>query len=149
MEHQKDWDERIDMLLFSIRECPQESLGFSSFELLYGRQVRGPLKIVKEQWFDSPSSTSKTVSQYKNYLQTKLTEVRTIAQTNLKKAQDKMVISELKVTERKFSPGDEVLLYLPIQGTSLKSKFSGPYIVAKKLSNLNYVVHTPDRRKDS
>ena len=35
-EHPKDWDKCIDPLLFAYREAPQESLGLSPFELLYG-----------------------------------------------------------------------------------------------------------------
>ena len=32
----KDWDKYLPALLFAIREVPQESMGFSQFELLYG-----------------------------------------------------------------------------------------------------------------
>ena len=28
----------------------QESLGFSPFELVFGREVRGPLRLLKESW---------------------------------------------------------------------------------------------------
>ena len=44
----KDWDRYLPALLFAIREVPQESLGFSPFELLYGRNVRGPMAILRE-----------------------------------------------------------------------------------------------------
>ena len=44
----KDWDRYLPALLFAYREVPQESLGFSPFELLYGRTVRGPMSILKE-----------------------------------------------------------------------------------------------------
>ena len=54
-----------------------------------------------------------------------------------------------KSVMRSFKPGDKVLLFLPTPGNALHSKFMGPYVVAQKLSPLNYVVHTPDRRKDS
>ena len=36
-EQGKDWDEGIHLLLFAVREAVQESLGFSPFELLFGR----------------------------------------------------------------------------------------------------------------
>ena len=49
-EQVKDRDEGIPLLLFAIRESVQESLGFSPFELVYGREVRGPLKLLKEHW---------------------------------------------------------------------------------------------------
>ncbi len=50
---------------------------------------------------------------------------------------------------RSFSNGDKVLLFLPIPSNPLKSKFSGPYVVSHKLSDHNYVVYTPDRRRDT
>lgn len=49
-EQPKDWDKLIDPLLFTYREVPQESLGFSPFELLYGWPVRGPVQILKQLW---------------------------------------------------------------------------------------------------
>ena len=36
-EQQRDWDEGIPMLLFAVRESVQASLGFSPFELVFGR----------------------------------------------------------------------------------------------------------------
>ena len=45
-------DKYLPALLFAVREVPQESLGFSPFELLYGRDVRGPMAILRELWPD-------------------------------------------------------------------------------------------------
>ena len=45
----KDWDEVIHLLLFAIRESVQESLGFSPFELVFGHNVHGPPKLLKEK----------------------------------------------------------------------------------------------------
>ena len=42
-EEGKDWDKLLPYLLFAYWGVPQASTGFSPFELLYGRQVRGPL----------------------------------------------------------------------------------------------------------
>ena len=47
-ERPNDWDKYLPVLLFAVREIPQESLKFSPFELLYGRNVRGPMQILKE-----------------------------------------------------------------------------------------------------
>jgi hypothetical protein len=49
-EKPNDWDRYIGPLLFAYREFKQDSLGFSSFELVYGSSVRGPLAILKELW---------------------------------------------------------------------------------------------------
>ncbi|KAK7915939.1 hypothetical protein WMY93_011700 [Mugilogobius chulae] len=45
-----DWDQWLPYLLFAYREVPQASTGFSPFELLYGRQVRGPLDLLRDYW---------------------------------------------------------------------------------------------------
>ena len=39
----KDWDKYLSPILFAYREVPQDSLGFSPFDLVYGRTVRGPM----------------------------------------------------------------------------------------------------------
>ncbi len=36
-------------------EVPQASTGFSPFELLYGRQPRGVLDVLRETWEEGPS----------------------------------------------------------------------------------------------
>ena len=38
-EDGKDWDALIPFVLFAYREVPQESTGFSPFELMYGRPL--------------------------------------------------------------------------------------------------------------
>ena len=47
-ERPKDWDKYIDSLLFAYKEVPQESLGFSPIELIYGWPVRGPMQVLRE-----------------------------------------------------------------------------------------------------
>jgi hypothetical protein len=47
-ENEKDWDEGINLLLFAPRESVQESLGVSPFKLVFGHNVRCPLKRLKE-----------------------------------------------------------------------------------------------------
>ena len=49
--------------------------------------------------------------------------------------------------ERKFMTGDRVLAFLPIPGKSLQARFYGPYTVDKQISDVNYIVNTPGRRK--
>ena len=44
-ENPHDWDKYLNAALFAYREVPQESLGFSPFDLIYGRSVHGPMAI--------------------------------------------------------------------------------------------------------
>ena len=60
---EKDLDEGIHLLLFAVRESVQESLGFSPFEQVIEHTVRGPLKLLKEN-FLSDDDSSLNLLQY-------------------------------------------------------------------------------------
>ena len=145
-DHGKDWDEGVPLLLFASREITQESLGFSPFELIFGHTVRGPLKLLKDQWLES--EIKKDVLSYVVSFREKLQDVRKVARDNLEKAQEKMKEHyDRKATLREFKIGDKVLAMLLIPGSPLKARFHGPYVVTKKVGDLDYEIDTPDRRK--
>ena len=151
LESSLDWDEGVNYLLFSIREAPQESLGFSPFEMVFGRILRGPLALVTDEWL-KPSNHSQTltVEQYIRNLKETLNKVRKIASENLSNAQMNMKVNyDRKTKARKFREGDLVMAYFPIPGSPLQSKFHGPYKVVKNSNNNTYVIETPDRKKST
>ena len=144
---EKGYDEGIHLLLFAVRESVQESLGFSPFELVFGHTVRGPLKLLKEK-FLSQEDTPLNLLQYVSDFRSRLLTACEAAKSNLKKAQGKMKQNFDKNTkERSFKSGDKVLALLPIPGRPLQARYFGPYTVEKKGSDLNYIITTPDRRK--
>ncbi|XP_073809789.1 uncharacterized protein [Danio rerio] len=145
-ELEGDWEEGLPWLLFASREVIQESLGFSPAELVFGYNLRGPLAVLKERWLSDSKST--TVPEYFSQFRTRLYRVRELAKQNLEKSQEKMKTwFDKKARERSFSPGDKVLVLLPVSGGSLQARYSGPYEIKRKLSDRDYVIHTSDRRK--
>lgn len=48
--------------------------------------------------------------------------------------------------KRDFSPGEQVLVLLPMTGSILHAKFASPYFIERKLNETNYVVTTTDRK---
>ena len=52
------------------------------------------------------------------------------------------------IQSRSFQPGDQVLALLRVPGKSLQARYFGPYIVKEKVSDLNYIVSTPDWHKN-
>ena len=70
------------MLLFAVMEAVQECLGFSPFELVFGRTVRGPLKLLKEKWLASEPLTN-LLDQVSD-LRHRLTSVCKLVQKNMK-----------------------------------------------------------------
>ena len=144
---EKDWDEGIHLLLFAVRESVQESLGFSPFELVFGHTVRGPLKLLKEKFLSNDDS-SLNLLQYVSDFKDRLSKACEAARTNLKSAQRKMKRwYDENAKERQFMPGDRVLALLPIPGKPLQARYYGPYTVDKQISDVNYIVNTPGRRK--
>ena len=149
IENSKDWDEGVHLLLFAVRESVQESLGFSPFELVFGHAVRGPLLLLKEKWLDEdPEKIS--VLKYVATFKDRLFRAGQIAKRNLQESQSKMKVwYDRKAKSRCFEPGDRVLVLFPVVGNPLQAKYSGPYKVVKKISDTNYLVKTPDRRKET
>ena len=148
LEHNKDWDVGIPLLLFAIRDSVQESLGFSPFELIFGHRVRGPLSVIKDHWLSNDESDN--LLNYILKFKTRLYEACESAKAHLSSAQaimKKHYDKSKKVCPQNYAVGEQVLVLLPVVGSSLSVKYSGPYVIHKKISDLDYVVKTPDRRK--
>ena len=72
-ERPKDWNKYLPALLFTMREVPQESLGFSPFGLMYGRNVKGPMAILRELWSgEAPDEQVLSTCQYIKELRDRL-----------------------------------------------------------------------------
>ena len=85
-EKPRDWDRYLSAVLFAYRESPQESQGFSLFELLYGITVRGPLAILRELWTkENGNPDVKLTYQYIVDLKERLGETCYLAQRMLSK----------------------------------------------------------------
>ena len=146
-EEGKDWDRLLPYLLFAYREVPQASTGFSPFELLYGRNVRGPLDILKESWEASTRSMESVVS-YVLMVQERLEKLRDLVCENLQDAQ-KMQKEwyDRNSRDHEFRPGDQVLILLPTSTNKLLAEWHGPYPVIRKVSDVNYEVKLTDSRR--
>ena len=89
-ERPKDWDKYLPAFLFAVRKVPQESLGYSSFDLLYGRNVRGPMAILRELWSDGVNDEQVlSIYQYVIELRGPLEQTCKLASENLEKVQIK------------------------------------------------------------
>uniref|UniRef100_A0A8C1RHP2 Gypsy retrotransposon integrase-like protein 1 n=1 Tax=Cyprinus carpio TaxID=7962 RepID=A0A8C1RHP2_CYPCA len=142
----KDWEEGLPWLLLAAREVTQESTGFSPNDLVFGHRVRGPLAVLQDKLKCPESPTN--LLEYVNGFRRKLFLACEMAVENLTKAQKKMKSwYDRRAEPRIFSLGDQVLALLPIAGSPFLAKYAGPYTVVRQVSDLNYLVSTPDRRR--
>ena len=133
---EKCWDEGVPLMLYAVRESPQESIGYSPNEVLFGRDISGPLKMVYRSLMEEPRG-SKELTRYVSKLKQKLLEVSQFVQENLQVSQEKMKeVHDRKSLQRKFSVGDRVLLFTPTHKSPLTNKFEGPYLIAGKRGKL-------------
>ena len=56
---------------------------------------------------------------------------------------------DINTSERSFDPGQKVLALFPVPGNPLQARYFGPYVIKEKLSNLNHVLETPDKHKQT
>ena len=138
-ERPKDWDRYINSLLFAYREAPQESTGFSPFEILYGRKVRGPLTILRELWTsDKDNPEVRSTYQYVIDLKEKLSTTCEMVQQALEKSSKRYKrYYDAKAKPRSLQIGDKVLILLPTDNNKLLMQWKGPYPVPWFKTSLN------------
>ncbi|XP_030216443.1 uncharacterized protein LOC115546817 [Gadus morhua] len=148
LETEKGWDEGVPFVLFAAREAVQESLGFSPAELVFGHTLRGPLKSLQGAFLSQDSSPEKDVLDYVSRFRERLHQANTLARECLATSQSTMKRRyDRSAVPRHFQVGDKVLALLPIPGSALSARFSGPYEVCNRLSDTDYVIRTPERRR--
>ena len=142
-ERPNDWDNYLPALLFAVREILQESLGFSPFELLYGRNVRGPMQILRKLWsVEETDEHARLTYQYVVDLREPLEKTCKLAQNNVRKVDIKQkAFYDKRERSRKFDVGDKVLLLLPSESNKVLLQWNGPYEVLEVVTVINYKIN--------
>ena len=143
-ERPQDWDRYISAVLFAYREVPQSSTGFSPFELLYGRNVRGPMVILKEVWLKEKSSTDTEPSICDDYVTELMDKIKTtceIARSELQKASKRYKkYYDRKARPRQLKPTDQVLILLPTDNNKLLLQWKGQFSVLNRVGKNDYSI---------
>ena len=157
VEQSKD-KELLDLFKIALTpvEAEKVSVGYLIKENILMRKwsshcvtIGPPLLLLKEKWLDEdPEKIS--VLKYVATFKDRLFRAGQIAKRNLQESQSKMKVwYDRKAKSRCFEPGDRVLVLFPVVGNPLQAKYSGLYKVVKKISDTNYLVKTPGRRKET
>ena len=143
----RDWDRLFPYVLFAYREVPQSTTGFSPFELLYGREVRGPLDVLKEEW-EAEKLSDESVVSHILAIRERMEEVTEIVSANVKEAQQRQKTwYDQTARESELEPGEEVLVLLPTSSNKLFAHWQGLYCVIRKMGKVNYEINMPNKRK--
>jgi len=114
--------------------------------MVFGHTPRGPLKILHDEFLSVDSPPDKNVLDYASQFRERLHRANSLASLSASKAVMKRNYDCASV-HRHFEIGDKVLALLPIPGSALSAKFLGPYEIHDCLSDTDYVICTPERRR--
>lgn len=135
-------------MVWALREVPNSTTGISPYKLVYGRNPRGPLHILKEAWAGenvTSASLARPVEGYLDDLKTKLREAADFAEQHTKGAQESYAAYyNLRAREKKFQEGDQVIVWAPENAGKLSNRWQGPGTVVKIKSPHSYLIDMGD-----
>ena len=117
--------------------------------MVYGRQLRGPLDVVKEGWVTEDLRQRDAV-EWVNEMKERLRVMEELVQKKETKAKAEMKKGYDKhAVVREFSMGLLVLVRTPDLQGKLSDIWDGPYEVVRKVSQVVYELAVPTRRSKS
>ena len=85
----KYWDRHLKYLLFAYHDTPHCVTGFSPFTLLFGRQVKGPLDLLRTSWLEG-GSEEVNVSEWLINVRAMMAEMAVVVSDRERKAKADM-----------------------------------------------------------
>ena len=139
------WDVWLPFVLFAYRESIHASTGFSPFELMFGRDIRGPLAILKETWVMDkklPPSIIEFILQTREKFQQTSQLVKVQEQRS---KQDRKKWYDKKSRDDPLKIGEDVMVLLPEESAGAFARWHGPFTILERPTPLTYIISTPAR----
>lgn len=134
------WHKALPFVLFAYRETPHTTTGFSPFKLMLGRNPKGPLDVLKQDWSGTASKSQGLVSfvtdiyRRLEHATAAATELEDGAKNKMKQYYDRGARNQV------FQVGDLVLILKPSAKVKFNAQWRGPYSVVERISDVTYVV---------
>ena len=150
-DSQRDWDERLPLVLSAYRASPHTSTGFSPNRLFLNRELRMPLDLIMELPSEA-SSHGLSTDEYVARMRQDAEKSYAMAREHLRVAAERRKATyDIRVKEVAFTVGDWVWYWYPrrYQGKSPKwqKSYTGPYLITRIIQPVNYVLQKTARSK--
>ncbi|GFX05135.1 retrovirus-related Pol polyprotein from transposon 412 [Trichonephila clavipes] len=134
--NQQDWDKKLLFFLLAYRSAIHENTGYSTSQMLFGRDLRLPADLL----FSRPPDAPLAPEEYIEKLQARMEEMHHLARERIGMASEKMKTGyDARATGHDFREGDKVWLWNPKRRKGLSPKlqtnWEGPYTVLKRLND--------------
>jgi hypothetical protein len=150
-ESQRDWDERLPLVMAAYRASPHSSTGFSPNRLFLGRENRMPLDLVMglppEEKDDGESIDAFVLRQ-----QELADAAYELAREQLQVAAERRKVAyDVRVKKQQHHVGDWVWYYYPRRYTGRSQKWQrsyiGPFLIVREIPPVNFVLQRSQRSK--
>ncbi|GFV83733.1 hypothetical protein TNCV_2555211 [Trichonephila clavipes] len=147
-EDPRSWYRQLPFLLFAYREVPNTTIGVSPFKLLYGREARGPLAILKSSWAGEihfPTNISQSAADYLQEM--KINMEKAAESASLTAAQKQKAYGDYfnkRSSVKNFSIGEQVVLLIPDSSNKIYARWTGPGEIIQHHPPHSYKVKLPD-----
>ncbi|GFU75630.1 hypothetical protein TNCV_2863441 [Trichonephila clavipes] len=147
-EDPRSWDRQLPFLLFAYREIPNTTTGVSPFRLLYGREARGPLAILKSSWAGEihlPTNISQSAADYLQEM--KINMEKAAESASLTAAQKQKAYGDYfnkRSSVKNFSIGEQVILLISDSSNKIYARWTGPGEIIQHHPPHSYKVKLPD-----
>jgi len=150
-ENQRDWDEKLHIVMAAYRASIHNSTGFSPNKLFLGREIRMPLDLV----MGIPDSEREITQSPDQYIQKMMNDV----ELNYELAREQLRVTaerrkknyDMKIKEAQFKIGDWVWYYYPRRYLHRSPKwqrmYTGPFLVTHVIAPVNFVLQKSVRSK--
>ena len=123
-------------------------MGFSPFELLFGRRPKGPVDFLADSWLQAENADeAKDVYEHVFELRNIIHEMGELAHDTEELSRDEQKkYRDRKCKRRTFEVGDEVLVFLGSSTKKLLREWKGPFKIVALL-DFDYIVDMCGRKK--
>ena len=143
-DSQRDWDERLPLVMAAYRASPHSSTGYTPNRLFLGRENRMPVDLAMGL---PPSEVNgdQTIDDYVAKQQELASETYQLVRENLRvNAERRKVPYDVRVRKPEFGIGDWVWYYYPRRYTQKSPKwqrcYTGPYLIIRAIPPVNFVL---------
>lgn len=135
--NQRDWDLYVNLTCFSYNTSRHETTKHTPFFLLYGREARLPSEVTLGQDTCEDGDAEAILQRVQRCRR----EAATFIVTSQKKQKERYDKSHRHV---EYRVQDKVMVWTPVRkkgkSTKLLHRWHGPYVINKKVSDVNYEV---------
>ena len=141
----KYWDRHLKYLLFAHRDTPHCVTGFSPFALLFGRDVKGPLDLLRNSWLEGEMEDT-NVSEWLLNVRARIVEmVEVVSDREMKAKADMKRFYDKSAKVKKFCEGEMVLVRKPGLHSKMGDSWEGPYQIEKQIFPVTYQIQVPGK----